>query len=143
MNERSDRYYYLQLLKERLERETPEHRPNLFLAHLEDRLAMGEVEYGNSSFDRSFQALLEEILQEDLDRAGWAYIIWSKARTMSATGKHDEQVRGLLTEIGGAALQSAVRAYGAWESHLAAMESSAWVLDHLAPTAKLQEDDCC
>lgn len=147
MAERSDRYAYLKLLKERLEKETPAHRPNLFLAYLSDRLAMGEAEYGNASFDRSFRELLEEILQEDLDRAGWAYIIWAKAKNMAATGKYSLQVRNLLKDISDSSLQSAVRAYGAWESHLAAMDSDAWVLDHLEPnklpTAKQSEEDCC
>lgn len=55
-----------------------------FLAQLEARLAQGEREYGNKSFHRSFAQLREELLQEYLDVAGWAYISWRKAKMQLA-----------------------------------------------------------
>lgn len=51
-----------------------------FLAQLEARLAQGEREYGNKSFHKSFAQLRDELLQEYLDVAGWAYISWRKAK---------------------------------------------------------------
>lgn len=51
-----------------------------FLQLLEARLAQGEREYGNKSFNRTFTDLRNELLQEYLDVAGWAYISWRKAK---------------------------------------------------------------
>lgn len=51
-----------------------------FLRQLSARLEKGEREYGNKSFERSFDDLADELLQEYLDIAGWAYIQWAKAR---------------------------------------------------------------
>jgi hypothetical protein len=55
-----------------------------FLAQLEARLAQGEREYGNKSFHKSFAQLRDELLQEYLDVAGWAYISWRKAKIQLA-----------------------------------------------------------
>lgn len=52
----------------------------VFLRELESRLAKGAQEYGNKSFNRSFRDLTEEVLQEYLDIAGWAYVGWAKAK---------------------------------------------------------------
>lgn len=51
-----------------------------FLAILEGRLAQGASEYGNKSFNRTYTDLRNELLQEYLDVAGWAYISWRKAK---------------------------------------------------------------
>lgn len=51
-----------------------------FLALLEGRLAQGAAEYGNKSFNRTYTDLRNELLQEYLDVAGWAYISWRKAK---------------------------------------------------------------
>lgn len=52
----------------------------MFLRELEARLAKGAQEYGNKSFNRSFKDLTDEVLQEYLDIAGWAYVGWAKAK---------------------------------------------------------------
>lgn len=52
----------------------------VFLASLALRLQKGAEEYGNASFERTFADLTDELLQEYLDIAGWAYIGWAKAR---------------------------------------------------------------
>lgn len=52
----------------------------VFLRELEARLNKGAQEYGNKSFNRSFKDLTDEVLQEYLDIAGWAYVGWAKAK---------------------------------------------------------------
>lgn len=52
----------------------------VFLRELEARLHKGSQEYGNKSFNRSFKDLTDEVLQEYLDIAGWAYVGWAKAK---------------------------------------------------------------
>lgn len=42
------------------------------------RLDAGKRVYGDSSFDRPLISLIEEIRQEVLDQAGWAFIAYSK-----------------------------------------------------------------
>jgi hypothetical protein len=49
---------------------------------LEKRLEAGAKEYGNKSFDKSVNSLIEEIQQEILDIAGWSYILWEKLERM-------------------------------------------------------------
>lgn len=51
-----------------------------FIMQLATRLDMGAQEYGNKSFERSFSNIADEILQEYLDIAGWAYVMWAKTR---------------------------------------------------------------
>ena len=58
-----------------------------FLAQLDARLAQGEREYGNKSFHKSFAQLRDELLQEYLDVAGWAYISWRKAKLQLASAE--------------------------------------------------------
>lgn len=55
---------------------TPERKrleAKFFLA-LRARLAKGDVEYGDKSFDSPL--LPEEILEEIVDIAGWAFVLW-------------------------------------------------------------------
>ena len=47
----------------------------LFLDGVAKRLAVGELEYGNASFDLPIDTIVREILDETLDRAGWCYVL--------------------------------------------------------------------
>lgn len=49
-----------------------------FLGALEGRLTAGAAEYGDASFHRAGTA--EEILDEILDVAGWAFVAWVQMR---------------------------------------------------------------
>lgn len=49
-----------------------------FLARLESRLVAGAQEYGDASFDRP--DTVDELLDEILDIAGWAFIVWVQLR---------------------------------------------------------------
>ena len=51
-----------------------------FLAVLESRLAQGQRDYGNASFYKTHKQLRQELLNEYMDVAGWAYIQWRKAK---------------------------------------------------------------
>lgn len=51
-----------------------------FLQSLAERLETGAKEYGNKSFDKPKEVLVEELLCEYLDIAGWAYILWRKTK---------------------------------------------------------------
>lgn len=52
-------------------------RPSVdaFLDGVSARLATGEREYGNRSFARNPANVIQEILDETLDRAGWCYVL--------------------------------------------------------------------
>ena len=64
---------------------------NIFLLDLSQRLDKGRQTYGDSSFNRQFADIAGEIIQEQVDTAGWAWIAW----TMCA----DDDVRRELLEI--------------------------------------------
>ena len=49
-----------------------------FTARVEERLVNGKPVYGDSSFERSPMSLVEEIRQEVLDQAGWAFILYER-----------------------------------------------------------------
>lgn len=119
MTERSDRYQFIEVLKGKLVKDTSSHRPNVFLSCLGERLALGAREYGNKSFARDFIELVDEILQEDIDRAGWSYIIWAKAKIMMS--KHGKSLPthqlDILDSLCDSAIVTAERAYAAWESN--------------------------
>lgn len=51
-----------------------------FLESLACRLEVGAIEYGNKSFKKNCAQLKQEIEQELLDIAGWAYVMWAKLR---------------------------------------------------------------
>lgn len=51
-----------------------------FLDTLAARLAAGAAEYGNASFSRPAPETTAEILDEVLDVAGWAYVLWVQMR---------------------------------------------------------------
>ena len=44
------------------------------------RLEKGEREYGGRSFDLASPRLLDEVLEELEDVAGWAFILWCRLR---------------------------------------------------------------
>ena len=52
----------------------------LFVSKVRERLAAGEQEYGDQSFDRADSALQGEIDQELFDVVGWAFIRWESMR---------------------------------------------------------------
>ena len=47
-----------------------------FTARIRERLENGRRVYGDSSFERPLTSLVEEIRQEVLDQAGWAFIAY-------------------------------------------------------------------
>lgn len=53
-----------------------------FCAAIASRLAQGAKEYGDASFELPPSALLEEIEDELLDVAGWAYILWVRVHAL-------------------------------------------------------------
>lgn len=52
-----------------------------FLESLSCRLEAGAAQYGNKSFAKNAAQLKNEMEQEILDIAGWAYVMWAKLRT--------------------------------------------------------------
>lgn len=144
MTERSDRYQFVEVLKGKLVKETSNQRPHVFLAALRDRLALGASEYGNKSFEREFGELVDEILQEDIDRAGWSYIIWAKAKSMLM--KHGKSLPkhqlDILDSLCDAAVVTAERAYAAWESNTHMLYELAYRATRDA-VPHHAEEDCC
>lgn len=55
-----------------------EHEFNDFVYALEARLDAGEQEYGDSSFSKHPLVLVQEIQEELLDVANWAFILYSR-----------------------------------------------------------------
>ncbi len=49
-----------------------------FARRIEERLENGRRVYGDSSFDRPLESLVEEIRQELLDVAGWSFIMYHR-----------------------------------------------------------------
>lgn len=82
--------------------------------NLHARLEIGASEYGDSSYQRDFSALVGEILQENLDRAGWSYIMWVKANAMLQTEGLDAATIISLNRIVEVSLSTAHRAFGAY-----------------------------
>jgi hypothetical protein len=144
VTERADRYQFVELLRNKLVKETELHRPHVFLGNLRDRLALGAQEYGNKSFSREFEELVDEILQEDVDRAGWSYIIWAKAKTM--LNNHGKSLPthqlNILDSLCDAAVMTAERAYAAWESNSQTLYELAYRASRDAVPHNAEED-CC
>lgn len=71
----------------------------LFLDGVAKRLAVGELEYGNASFDLPIDRIMREILDETLDRAGWCYVLERACRKQAdaeeCTPKRREQLMAL------------------------------------------------
>jgi hypothetical protein len=55
-----------------------------FVEAVAERLAKGEQQYGNASFDRPIPELLDELQQEALDLAGWGFILWARLQTLQS-----------------------------------------------------------
>jgi hypothetical protein len=53
-----------------------------FVSELRARLAVGAVQYGDSSFRRPLVEVIGEIEQELLDTAGWALIAWTRLQRL-------------------------------------------------------------
>jgi hypothetical protein len=51
-----------------------------FLAGVHDRLQQGAAQYGNESFERNRFTNVGEVLAEQLDTAGWLFVLWVQAR---------------------------------------------------------------
>ena len=49
-----------------------------FVAKMESRLAAGQREYGDASFDRPIAELIDEVEEEIIDQVGWSFIAWSR-----------------------------------------------------------------
>ena len=54
------------------------------------RLAEGAKTYGDASYERTADDLLDEIQQECIDLAGWGYVLWLKC----------ERIKGSKNEFG-------------------------------------------
>jgi hypothetical protein len=55
-----------------------------FVASVERRLEKGRDVYGDRSFDLASPLLVDEILEELDDMAGWAFILWCRLRELRA-----------------------------------------------------------
>lgn len=64
-----------------------------FLAALRDRLEAGARQYGNQSFVRPVQAIVDEIGMELIDEVGWTYVLWAVARRKRVGPEGEEGVR--------------------------------------------------
>ena len=53
-----------------------------FIESLKRRLEQGAIQYGDVSFSRDPQELIEELKQECLDLAGWGFILWVRLSEM-------------------------------------------------------------
>lgn len=54
----------------------------LYSAHLHDRLRIGAEVYGDSSFGKGPNVLLNEIQEELLDVSGWAFILFCRIQQL-------------------------------------------------------------
>lgn len=55
-----------------------------FAAAVERRLENGREVYGDRSFDLASPRLLDEVLEELADVAGWSFILWCRMRRLEA-----------------------------------------------------------
>ena len=62
-----------------------------FVTSLAARLAKGAKEYGDVSFTRPLSELLEEIEQEILDQAGWAFIAYCRIQQIKRRKTWDSE----------------------------------------------------
>jgi hypothetical protein len=64
-------------------------RFSIFTKAIHARLENGRPIYGDSSFERQPQELLEEIRQELLDVAGWAFIMYERLNELDQRMSND------------------------------------------------------
>lgn len=49
-----------------------------FVSCVRSRLERGKKDYGDVSFERPLQEVVDEIRQEALDLCGWSFILWAR-----------------------------------------------------------------
>tara|TARA_A100001391_G_C4889634_1_gene230508 strand:+ start:388 stop:606 length:219 start_codon:yes stop_codon:yes gene_type:complete len=54
-----------------------------FVTQLRNRLYAGKKEYGDKSFEKLWDALHQERLEEAFDVAGWSFVMWAKLKRLS------------------------------------------------------------
>jgi len=86
----------------------------LFLDGVAKRLAVGELEYGNASFDRDVDVIIREILDETLDRAGWCYVLERACRKQADAEACTPKRREELLALAESARTVAVSAFEAF-----------------------------
>ena len=64
-----------------------------FTARVRERLVNGKRAYGDSSFERPLESLIEEIRQEALDVAGWGFIVFRRLDEL------DEKIQRAKNEV--------------------------------------------
>jgi len=65
-----------------------------FVARLRARLAVGAVEYGNSSFTRPAAELVDEVQQEIEDVCGWSLLLWIRLEQLRGRVERVDQLGG-------------------------------------------------
>lgn len=85
-----------------------------FLDGVARRLAQGELEYGNKSFERDVDVIIREILDETLDRAGWCYVLERACRQQADPDYCTPQHRERLLALADSARTVAVAAFEAF-----------------------------
>jgi hypothetical protein len=73
---------------------TPVATETEFFAALRARLKLGQVTYGDKSFEREPSELLGELELEALDLAGWGYVLWRRVRLLRAAVGEAEKAGG-------------------------------------------------
>ena len=63
-----------------------------FTGRVHERLVNGKRVYGDGSFERDPKALVEEIRQEVLDVAGWAFILYQRLSEMESVLSGHSQI---------------------------------------------------
>lgn len=76
-----------------------------FAAAVAARLDRGRTQYGDTSFIRPLPEILEELSQELLDQAGWAFVGWQRIRNLISVLESIERenlptVRDTAIELG-------------------------------------------
>ena len=65
-------------------RKLNEQEADVYFEKLRDRLRVGAECYGDKSFEKTNERLLQEIQEEILDIAGWSYILWTKIERLKS-----------------------------------------------------------
>ena len=65
-----------------------------FVARLRARLAAGAVTYGDSSFTRPAADLVDEVMQELEDVAGWSLLLWIRLDRLRERVEHVRELGG-------------------------------------------------
>ena len=61
-----------------------------FVAKVRSRMEQGHKEYGDGSFGKHPEKLLEEISEELEDVMGWSFILWARLQSISDAIKKAE-----------------------------------------------------